>query len=133
MQTIPSSTPRRRSAVPRRTIGGLAAVVAAVGIGGLAFTASNTVPASKAGDGSGDVTGYTISSVHYSLNSTDPATIDSVGFNLNSTPASGSTIKVKVDGSWYSCTNTVAAVTCDTSSGPPSVASTASLQVVVAD
>jgi len=133
MQTIPSSTTRRTSPTPWRSIGGPAAVTAVVGIGGFAFTASNTVPATQAGDGSGTVSGYAISSVHYTLNSTDPSTIDTVGFNLDTTPASGSTIKVKVGGSWYSCTNTVAAVTCDTSAGSPAVQPTTSLQVVVAD
>lgn len=134
MQTIPSSTARHRSsALPWRAIGGLAAVGTAVGIGGFAFTASNTVPGSKAGDGSGTVSGYTISNVHYGLKTADPTKIDSVTFDLSSTPASGSTIKVKVDGSWYSCTNVVAAVTCDTSTSSPSVVTTDSLQVVVAD
>lgn len=134
MQTIPSSTSRQRSSsLPWRSISGLAAVAAAVGIGGLAFTASNTVPGTKAGDGSGAVSGYTISGVHYALQSADPTKFDTVTFNLDATPASGSTIKVKVGGSWYSCTNVTTAVTCNTSGGSPSVQPTTSLQVVVAD
>lgn len=134
MLTPPSSTPRHRSStLPWRSIAGLTAVAAAVGIGGLAFTASNTVPDSKAGDGSGAVSGYTISNVHYNLKTADPTTFDSVTFDLSSTPASTSTIKAKVGGSWYDCTKVVAAVTCDTSASSPSVQATSALQVVVAD
>lgn len=133
MLTTSSSTPRHRSsALPWRSLGGLAAV-AAVGLGGSAFTASNTVPTSKAGDGSGTVSGYTISNVHYGLKTADPTKFDSITFDLSSTPASGSTIKVKVGGSWYGCTSLVAAVTCNTSTTSPSVQLTDSLQIVVAD
>lgn len=134
MLTTSSSTPRHRSsALPWRSLGGLAAVAAAVGLSGSAFTASNTVPTSKAGDGSGTVSGYTISNVHYGLKTADPTKFDSITFDLSSTPASGSTIKMKVGGSWFDCTNLVAAVTCNTSSTSPSVQLTDSLQIVVAD
>ena len=37
----------------------------AVGLGGFAFTASNTVPNTKAGDGQGTVSGYVASAIHY--------------------------------------------------------------------
>ena len=117
-----------------RAILGSAVLAGAIGIAGFAFTASNTVPASKAGDGTGAVTGYVVSSVHYGLNGTDPSKADSVTFNLNSTPAAGSTIKTKVGGVWYDCTNTAAAVTCDTTVGTQAtVQPITSLQVVVAD
>jgi len=126
-----SSPTRRTTRLPRQALLGAAVVTAA--IGGFASTNSNTVPASKAGDGSGAVSGYTISAIDYGINSTDPSLIDSVGFNLDSTPAAGSTIKAKVDGSWYSCTATVAAVDCDTTSPQATVASHTTLQIVVAD
>ena len=71
------------------------AIIATLAVASLGFAASNTVPASKAGDGSGAISGYTVSAVHYNLNSTDPATIDAVTFALDSVPASGSTIRVK--------------------------------------
>lgn len=133
---ISISTPTRRAVgrgLPRQALLGAAAVTAAVGVGGFAFTNSNTVPDSKAGDGSGAVSGYTISAIDYGLNSSDPSLIDSVSFNLDSTPAAGSTIKAKVDGNWYSCTATVAAVTCGTTSPQATVATHTTLQVVVAD
>lgn len=90
----------------------LAAVLAS---GSYALTAANTVPASKAGDGKGAVTGYTASAIHYSLNSTDPSKADSVTFTLDTAPVTGGTLKVEVDGgtgNWYTCTNATTAVTC---------------------
>lgn len=116
-----------------RAILGSAVVAGAIGIGGFAFTASNTVPATKAGDGSGAVSGYVVSSVHYGLNATDPTKADSVSFDLDSTPVSGSTIKTKVGGNWYTCTNTAAAVSCPTTSPQATVQPITSLEVVVAD
>ncbi len=102
-----------------------------MGVAGFAFTASNTVPATKAGDGTGAVTGYALDSVHYGLNSLDPTKADTITFNLNSTPVAGSTIKAKAGGTWYDCSNLVAVVTCTTTGA--TVASITSLEVVVAD
>lgn len=90
----------------------LAAVLAS---GSYALTAANTVPASKAGDGEGAVTGYTASAIHYALNATDPSKADTVTFTLDTAPATGGTVKVEVDnatGNWYTCTNVTTAVTC---------------------
>jgi hypothetical protein len=115
----------------RAVLGG-AVAAGAIGVGGFAFTASNTVPATKAGDGSGAVTGYVVSSVHYGLN-VDPSKADSITFNLDSTPVAGSTIKTKVGGSWYTCTNVAVAVTCPTVSPQATVQPITTLQVVVAD
>ena len=100
-----------------------------------AFAAANTVPATKAGDGSGAISGYTISAVHYGLNATTPSNIDSVTFTLSSTPAAGSTMKIQLTaaGSWYSCTNIAAAVTCTTTSPQATVLAADNLRVVVAD
>ena len=118
-----------------RTVASAAVVAAAVGIAGFAFTASNTVPATKAGDGVGGITGYTISAVDYTLDTTNPRMIDEVRFNLNSTPASTSEIRVQLDSAWYTCTNVAAAVTCDTDTATSSatVESATELRVVVAD
>jgi hypothetical protein len=102
-----------------------------------AFAAANTVPASKAGDGSGGITGYTVSVIHYNLNATNPGTIDSVTFTLNSAPVAGSTIKIKLDAAgstWYTCTNAGTAVTCNNGTTLNAPVSTADgLQVVIAD
>lgn len=101
-----------------------------------AYAAANTVPASKAGDGSGAISGYTVSAIHYVLNST-PTTIDSVTFTLNSAPVAGSTIRIKLvaaGSTWYTCTNAGTAVTCNNGSTLGASVSTAdSLEVVVSD
>jgi hypothetical protein len=116
-----------------RAILGSAVVAGAIGVAGFAYTASNTVPASKAGDGTGAVTGYVVSSVHYGLNATDPTKADSITFDLDSAPIAGSTIRTKVGGNWYSCTNSGVAVTCATTSPQATVQPVTTLQVVVAD
>jgi hypothetical protein len=110
-------------------------LAAALVAGTYAFTAANTVPASKAGDGSGAVTGYVLSSVHYDLNVTDPSDIDAVTFTLDSAPVAGSTIAAQLApaGSWYDCTNAGANVTCDTTAPQATVLAATNLRVVVAD
>ena len=52
-----------------RFLVGLVASLAIAG-GAYAFTASNTVPTSNVGAGSGTVSGYTVTNLHYGLNST---------------------------------------------------------------
>ncbi len=99
-----------------------------------AFAAANTVPTSKAGGGSGAISGYVVSSVHYNLNASNPSTIDSIIFTLDTAPKAGSTIKIKLlaaGSTWYTCTNISTAVTC--SSLSVSLLSVDSLEVVIAD
>jgi hypothetical protein len=107
---------------------GLAVLVAVVVY---AFAAANTVPATRAGDGSGSISGYTATSVVYTLNSSDPSEIDKVAFTLN--PTSTTTVKAKLVSSgsdWYSCTNTAGSVDCTTTSPQATVASADQLQIV---
>ena len=117
-----------------RTVASAAVVAAAVGIAGFAFTASNTVPDTKAGDGAGAITGFDVTSVHYTLNGTNPRNADAVAFTLDSAPIAGSTIRAQLvdGGSWYSCTNTGTAVTCATTSPQATVVSADQRRVVVA-
>ena len=71
----------------------LVALIAVLIVGGgvYAFTASNTVPATTAGSGSGVVSGYTITNVHYTLNATTPGNIDAVSFTISpAVPNTGS-------------------------------------------
>ncbi len=113
---------------------GVAGVAAIVAAAVFAFTASNTVPATKAGEGTGTITGYVVDTVHYTLNAADPSKVDSVTFNLDTAPVAGGTIKAQLvtAGSWYTCTNVGVAVTCVTTS-PQATTSTASqLTVTVA-
>ena len=81
---------------------GLVGLMAAAGS---AFMAANTVPASKAGDGSGLVTGYSVSGIHYTLAS-NPQQVASVEFVLDSAPPAGSTVKAQLatSGPWFDCT-----------------------------
>jgi hypothetical protein len=117
----------------------IAFVLAILGVAAMitAMTASNTVPSSKGGSGAGAISGYTVSAVHYNLNATTPANIDSVTFTLNAAPASGATVKIKLVSSsstWYSCTmsGTPAVDASCTTSGATVLASD-QLDVVVAD
>ena len=70
-----------------------------------AFAATNTVPATYAGEGASTTSGYTVTNVAYNLNATTASNIDSVAFTLN---AAATTVKVRLvtTGSYYSCTNT---------------------------
>lgn len=72
---------------------GALVVAAAMATGAYAFTATNTVPASSAGSGSGTISGYTVSSIAYTLNATTPSDIDSLTFTLN---AAATTAKAKI-------------------------------------
>lgn len=112
---------------------GTFAAVAAVAGGSYAFTASNTVPTSQAGQGSGSVSGYTVSSVGYTLNSSNPANIDAVTFTIS--PATATTVKAQLvsAGTWYSCTNSSGSVSCATTSPQMTVATAATLNVVATE
>ena len=123
----------RRWWVPTGVAAAIAVVLAFVTYG---VMAANTVPASKAGDGSGAVTGYTVSAVDYTLNATNPQNIDQVAFTLDSTPPAGSNIKVKLVSAgttWYSCSFAGASVACATTSPQATVASADQLTVVAAN
>jgi len=74
----------------RRIVAGVA-VVAAVGAGGGAFTASNTVPASVAGYGSSSISGATATALNYTL-SADGTTITSAALTFTGNQT-GRTIK----------------------------------------
>ena len=109
---------------------GMVAAVAVVAGGSYAFTASNTVPATQAGQGTGTVSGYAITSVAYSLNAATPTNIDAVTFTIS--PSSATTVKAQLvaAGTWYSCTNTTGSVSCATTSPQMTVATAATLNVV---
>ncbi len=110
-----------------------------VAVAGSGYAAANTVPTSKVGDGAGAISGYTVSQIRYGLNSTNPTNIDTVSFVLDSAPAAGSTVKVKLvstGSSWYSCSlsGTPAVNASCTTTSPQATAATANeLRVVVAD
>jgi len=66
-------------------------IALAIGGGAYAFTASNTVPATTVGAGAGAVSGFTVTNLHYTLDATTPANIDSLTFTINpAVPSTGS-------------------------------------------
>ncbi len=105
---------------------------------GNALAAANTVPDTAAGDGSGNVSGYVVNSVHYNL-SAIPLTIDTVTFSTTTTIAAGSSVKIKLvtAGSWYDCTFSAKVpgpgsnVTCTTAGA--TLLSADNLRIVIAD
>ena len=113
----------------------LLAVPALVAVSTYAFAASNTVPTSAAGEGASSISGYTISNIDYTLNSSNPANIDQVEFDLNTAPPATADVKAKLVASsttWYGCTiSSGTHATCLTSGA--SVSAADQLSVVVAD
>ena len=99
------------------------------------FSASNTVPATNAGEGQGVISGYTATNVHYALNATNASNIDAVTFTVDTAPPAGAVVKVKLvstGSTWYSCTNVTTAVTCTTTSPQATTATSDELRVIAA-
>jgi len=127
----------------RKKLSIVAAVVVAFAIGGgaYAFTASNTVPVTTAGAGAGAVSGYTVTNIHYVLDSTNPANIDSMTFTISPVVPSAGSGKVTIAAALstggptnYSCsTNTTGgSVTCATTSPQLTAALLTGVTVVAA-
>jgi hypothetical protein len=110
----------------------VALVAVAIGAGVYAYAATNTVPGSTAGSGSGTISGYTVSSIAYTLNSTTPTNLDQVAFTIAPAAASTERDQLAAGGSWYSCTNTTGNVTCSTTSPQATAAAATQLTVVAA-
>lgn len=94
----------RKGTFKRRVLA-LAVIVAALITTTYAFTNTNTFTggAPRAGSGNTAISGYTVSSVSYTQNASNPENLDSVKFVLS---ASASSVKVRLDSTgsqWYSC------------------------------
>ena len=130
------SNKRRTASKPTKAIVGGLLLAGATTLGVSALTAGNTVPDSRAGDGSGAVSGYVVTNVDYGLNATNPQNIDEVTFTLDATPAAGSDIKVRLvstSSNWYDCTTVAADATCATTSPTVAVADADELRVIAVD
>ncbi len=94
-----------------------------------AYAATNTVPAGRAGAGSGTITGYSISGVTYTLDSNNPVNITRVDFSLD---AGAATVKVRLvtGGTLFNCSGGPTAWWCTISGVTVSAANT--LEVVAA-
>ena len=118
-----------RTLIGRSRFLGALIVAAAMASGAYAFTATNTVPASNAGSGSGTISGYTVSAIAYQLNATTPSNVDSITFTLS---ANGATAKAKIvsGSSTYTACSIASGVnvTCDFS---PDIAITTADQLSV--
>ena len=119
---------------------GVAAAVLIAG-GAYAFTASNTVPATTAGAGSGAVSGYTVTNLHYVLDATTPANIDSLTFTISPAVPSTGSGKVVVAAALstggptnYTCTTDTpgTTVTCATATPPLSATLLTGVTVIAA-
>lgn len=108
------------------------ALAAFLATGAYAFTASNTVPATQAGSGSGAISGYTASAVQYALDATTPTNLNAVAFTIAPVTTSAVKVQLAAAGSWYSCTNTAGAVSCATTSPQATVSAATQLTVVAA-
>jgi hypothetical protein len=118
-----------------------AVVVAVIGGGVYAFTASNTVPSTTAGAGAGVVSGYTVTNLHYGLNATTSANIDSLTFTISPAIPNTSSGKVVIAAALstggptsYTCTTDTGGtlVTCPTTSPQLTVALLTGVTVVAA-
>lgn len=112
---------------PRTLIAVMLVLILSVAVYG--FAAANIVPGSYAGDGSGSISGYTISDIHYALNASNPANIQTVTFTIS--PASAGDVRITMDGAtWYTCTNTAGSVSCSVTQAAQTAAN---LRVVAAE
>jgi len=94
------------------------------------FAAANDVPDGVAGEGQGTISGYTVSSVNYFLDSGDPTQFDHVTFTLDANASdvyagigAGATIY------WTSCTGGPTSFSCDLTLSTVSVAAADALHV----
>jgi hypothetical protein len=81
-------------------VGAVLAISSVIG-----FAATDTGPASRVGDWSGQVSGYVVSNVSYNVDHASPENLASVEFDLN---AVAKAVKVQLrqsGGSWHDCTD----------------------------
>ncbi len=74
--------------------------------GTYAYTASNTVAATRAGDGSAAVTGYAVTNVTYVQSASDPTLLASYSFDLDGTATTVRAKPVTAQAIYDTCTNT---------------------------
>ncbi|MBC2724838.1 MAG: hypothetical protein HGJ97_19655 [Desulfosporosinus sp.] len=117
----------------------IALIVLTIGVISYGYAAANVVPESGAGEGSGDVSGYTISNIDYALLSTDPTKVESVSIDISATDGASdpTDVRITVDSgtTWITCTGpTVSTWACAfTSELEPSISAIDSLEVVAVE
>lgn len=118
--------------LPRRRLIVVAVLAIGISSGVYAYAATNTVPNSSAGSGSGTISGYTVTSVAYGLNSTTPTNLDQVAFSIAPTTTSTLKVQLAAAGAWYTCTNAAGSATCNTTTPQATAAAATQLTVVAA-
>ncbi len=118
--------------LPRRRLIVVAVLAIGIASGVYAYAATNTVPNSSAGSGSGTISGYTVTSVAYTLNATTPTNLDQVAFSIAPTTTSTLKVQLAAAGSWYTCTNAAGSATCNTTTPQATAAAATQLTVVAA-
>lgn len=108
------------------------AIACAIGavVAGNAFTASNTVPNATLGAGANTISGYTLTSISYIPDGSNPGNIDSVTFTISPATASSVSVQLVTGGAWYSCSNSSGSVSCATTSPQATASAANSLDVV---
>lgn len=108
----------------------LVVLIIALGTASYGFAAGNTVPAGVAGEGMGVISGYTVSSVVYTLDGLDPTQFASVAFTLDAN-ASDAYAGIGNGGTifWASCAGGPTNFTCNLSGSTVSVAGAIELHV----
>ncbi len=121
----------------------LVTALAIFAVGGAAFTAANTVPATSAGEGAGAISGFTLTNIAYNLDNANPSDVTSVTFTA--TADNGDAINTalsifvefdNLSGDWYQCTRVGGVapahdINCDTTPANPNTA--VQLTVAIAD
>ena len=118
--------------LPRRRLIVVSVLALGIASGVYAYAATNTVPATTAGAGSGAITGYTVTNVVYTLNATTPTNLDQVAFSIAPTTTSTLKVQLAAAGSWYTCVNVAGAATCNTTTPQATAAGATQLTVVAA-
>lgn len=115
------------------------ALILLIAVVAFAYAAANVVPESGAGDGTGTVSGYTITNITYSLLASDPSKISSLTLDVAPTATAGaaSDVRITVDSgtTWITCTGpSTNTWTCTFGVGTePSVSAITDLQVVAVE
>jgi len=114
-------------------------ILVILGSAAYGLAAANVVPETGAGEGSGTVSGYTISNVAYTLLVADPTKVASVSIDVapKSTAGPAAVVRISVDAgvTWVSCTGpTVNTWLCTFGTGSePEISTIANLEVIAMD
>ena len=82
---------------------GVILVVGLVAAGTYAFTATNTVDASNAGDGNAAISGYDVTNVTYTQNPLDPTLLSTYSFTLSAAATSVDAKVVAAQATYDTC------------------------------